>query len=156
MTAIKFTAMPTATARALRAGDADANGQPAERHVSDGDGVPCRHCLSYVGKDVPFLIAAYRPFPAPQPYAETGPIFLHAEDCARWRGEGVPPVLAVRPYSLIRGYGPDDRIVYGTGRRVAAAELGDAATDLLRRADVAYVHVRSADNSCFTCRIDRA
>ena len=30
------------------------------------------------------------------------------------------------------------------------------AEDLLQRADIAYVHVRSARNNCFQCRIDAA
>lgn len=143
--------------RGSREGAPDANGQPAERRVSDGDGVPCRHCLDDVAAGEPFLIAAYRPFPRPQPYAEIGPIFLHAEPCPR-RGEtpDLPPVLAARERVLMRGYGADDRIVYGTGQVVPTAELPESAARLLGRGDVDYVHVRSASNNCYTCRIERA
>ncbi|MBR7560245.1 DUF1203 domain-containing protein, partial [Mycobacterium tuberculosis] len=63
---------------------ADANGQTPETHVSDGDGTPCRHCLQNVKAGDKYLILSHRPFPAPQPYAETGPIFLHAEACERY------------------------------------------------------------------------
>jgi hypothetical protein len=73
-----FKALPTETVRALQAGAADAYGMPPERKISDGDGVPCRHCLKNVGAGEPYLVLAYRPFPELQPYAETGPIFLHA------------------------------------------------------------------------------
>ena len=44
MLPIKFTSMSTGEARAYQAGALDANGQVPERHISDGDGVPCRHC----------------------------------------------------------------------------------------------------------------
>ncbi len=44
MPPIQFVSMPTGEALAFRAGATDANGQAPERHVSDGDGVPCRHC----------------------------------------------------------------------------------------------------------------
>ncbi len=59
------------------------------------------------------------------------------------------------PRLLIRGYGSDDRIVYGTGQIVATDELAQAADALLARPDIAYVHARSASNNCYQCRIER-
>lgn len=61
-----------------------------------------------------------------------------------------------REHMLIRGYGEDDRIVYGTGQTVATADLEKAAEKLLARPDVAYLRLRSAANNCFQCRIERA
>ena len=150
----RFTALPTKTVRALRAGAPDANGMPAERAVSDGAGNPCRHCLRDVPEGAGMLILAHRPFPALQPYAETGPIFLCADACERWEGEGIPPVLAGRAGYLIKGYGADDRIAYGTGRIVPAAGLIDGAAALFDDQRVRYGHVRSATNNCYTCRIE--
>ena len=83
MTALRFVSMPTIAARAFQAGAPDANGQPPERHVATEDGLPCRHCQQPISAGEPYLILAYRPFPAAQPYAELGPIFLHAEPCER-------------------------------------------------------------------------
>lgn len=157
MTGLKFIALATETARALQAGNPDANGQAPERQVSDGSAVPCRHCLSDVAEREPFLILAHRPFPEAQPYAETGPIFLHAEPCER-HGEGaeVPALFLSRAQALIRGYGKDDRIVYGTGQVVASSEIAEAAQALLERPEVAYLHLRSASNNCYQCRIERS
>ncbi len=155
----RFLALPTEAARALRGeGARDANGQPPERHVSDGPGNPCRHCLAGIAAGAPMLVLAHRPFPAPQPYAELGPIFLHADPCPRWEGAAgeVPPLFLAWERLLIRGYGADGRIVYGTGRVVPTAELAAAAADLLERRGVAYLHARSATNNCFQCRIARA
>ena len=46
MTEVRFIAMPTADAQALRSGRSDANGQtPERRHVAGGSGNLCRHCL---------------------------------------------------------------------------------------------------------------
>lgn len=100
------------------------------------------------------LVLAHRPFPALQPYAELGPIFLCADDCPRWEGEGVPPVVARRARHLIKGYGADDRITYGTGRMVETDEITEVATAVFDDPRVRYVHVRSATNNCYTCRID--
>jgi hypothetical protein len=154
---IKFVSMPTETARAFQAGGLDANGQVPERHVSDGDGVPCRHCQQDVAAGAPYLILNYRPFPALQPYAETGPIFLHADACPRYpEVAALPPVIAIRKLFLLKGYNAQDRIVYGTGTLVSPAELPEAATRILARDDVAYVHARSGTNNCYQCRIERA
>ncbi len=156
MTDLKFVALATETARALQAGNPDANGQVPERQISDGSGVPCRHCLSDVAAGAPFLILAHRPFPKAQPYAETGPIFLHAEPCQRHgEGAGVPASFLSRTQLLIRGYGADDRIVDGTGQVVPSAGIGGTARDLLAAPEVAYLHLRSASNSCYQCRIER-
>jgi hypothetical protein len=157
MPEIRFAAMPTDEARHFQSGGLDAYGLVPERRVSDGDGVPCRHCLQDIAAGEDYLILAYRPFPAPQPYAETGPIFLHAKDCCRAQNSAeLPTMLARRESHLVKGYGADHRIVYGTGQVVPSAQLAVAAQSILERDDVAYVHVRSAKNNCFTCRIDRA
>ncbi|MCB2124092.1 MAG: DUF1203 domain-containing protein [Rhodobacteraceae bacterium] len=151
---LTFEALDSALAADLRRGGPDANGQPAERGaISDGEGVPCRHCLSHVPAGREYLILAHRPFPAPQPYAETGPIFLCADDCGRWHGAGVPPILATSPDYLLKGYSADHRIVYGTGRVVPAADLAGYAAGLFEDPRVAFVDVRSARNNCFQCRI---
>ena len=84
MTQITFVAMPTDQARALQAGGPDANGLSPERAVSSGSGNPCRHCLRFIPEGEEMLILSHRPFPSAQPYAETGPVFLCAEECARW------------------------------------------------------------------------
>ena len=156
VTAIKFVAMDTEAAARLRAGAPDANGQPAERLVAPQDGLPCRHCLAMIDKGEPFLIAAHRPFPAPQPYAEVGPIFLHAEDCPRGGGTTSIPAFLDSPRYIIRGYGKDDRIVYGTGRIVETRDIPAEAHAMFEGAAVRYIHVRSATNNCFHCRIEPA
>ena len=150
---MRFQAIPTDVVRAWQAGGRDANGQVPERAVSDG-GSPCRHCLGLIPKGAEMLVLAHRPFPAPQPYAEVGPIFLCADRCEAGGGAATPAMLASPDY-IIRGYGADDRIVYGTGGVVATMAMGARAEELLADARVAYLHVRSARNNCFQCRIDR-
>ncbi len=156
MTRLRFLAIPSETTGDFRAGSNDANGQPPERQSSDGSGLPCRHCLTDIRQGEPFLLLAYRPFPEPQPYAEVGPIFLHADACGRYVEEAeVPPMFLDRERLSIRAYGSDDRIIYGTGQIIASANLSEAAANLLERPQVAYIHVRSASNKCYQCRIER-
>lgn len=151
---MRFVAIPTDVVRAYQAGGPDANGQVPERKLSDGGVTPCRHCLKLIPKGAEMLVLAHRPFPALQPYAEVGPIFFCAEPCAVGSGEAVPEMLASPEY-IVRGYGPDDRIVYGTGGVVVTEAIPARAAELLADRRVAYVHVRSARNNCFQCRIDR-
>ena len=99
------------------------------------------------------LVLAHRPFPDLQPYAETGPIFLCEEACEPWSGEGVPPILGSSPDYLLKGYGSDYRIRYGTGRIVSAELIPAYAAELLDREDISFVDVRSARNNCFHVRI---
>ena len=153
---MRVSALPTDQVRAYRSGVPDAYGMPPERAVSDGGGNPCRHCLRDIPAGAGMLILAHRPFAAPQPYAETGPIFLCAEPCERHRDDGeLPEVLTRSPDYLIKGYGADDRIVYGTGEVTPKNQLAAAVERILARPEVAYVHVRSARNNCYQARIDR-
>lgn len=153
---IRFVALETELIERYQAGEPDANGQAPERRIAPVAGYPCRHRLAPIGEGAPFLVLAHRPFPALQPYAEVGPIFLHAATCERGGGsERVPACLGSASY-IVRGYGADDRIVYGTGGVVPTAEIPARASSLLADPAIAYVHVRSAANNCFQCRIDRA
>jgi hypothetical protein len=152
---MQYHALPTDFVRSLQAGGADFNGQPPERSVSDGAGNPCRHCLRQVPEGAGMLILAHRPFPAPQPYAATGPIFLCADPCERGGGVAVPEVLAASPDYLVKGYSARDRIVDGTGAVVQCSDLPGYAQQLLADELVAYIHVRSARNNCYLARIDR-
>lgn len=155
---IRFTPMPTATARAYQAGGPDANGQTPERAVSTGPGHPCRHCLHNIDEGAELLILAHRPFPAPQPYAELGPIFLCADarTChAPERSEALPSILASTDY-ILRGYSADNRIVYGSGAVVPTVRLAQEAEARFEDPRIAYCHVRSAKNNCYQVRIDRA
>jgi hypothetical protein len=150
---MRFAPIPTDIARAFQAGAPDANGQTPERTVSDGDGNPCRHCLAMIPEGRGMLILGYRPFPAPQPYAEVGPIFLCADPCTAGGGAALPAMLASPDY-ILRGYGPDDRIVYGTGAVTPTGQIMARAAELLADPRVDYVHVRSARNTCFQLRIE--
>lgn len=156
MTQVTFHPIPTATVEALRAGGPDANGLPAEKAVSDGAGMPCRHCLNNIPEGADMLILAHRPFGALQPYAELGPIFLCADACDAYSDTALPPILRTSAGYLLKGYTADERIHYGTGKIVAPDDIATYAASLLDRAPIAFVDVRSASNNCFMTRITAA
>ena len=156
MSSLRFIPLDSDLVQAWRGGAPDANGQAPEHQVSDGGGNPCRHCLADIAGGAPMLVLAHRPFPAPQPYAELGPIFVHAEDCPRYRETGpVPAIFTRREAILMRGYSTDDRIVYGTGKVIPTEEIESRAAFMFQRPEIAYIHLRSASNNCYQCRIER-
>jgi hypothetical protein len=150
---IAFTGLPSVEVAAIRASGRDVYGNQLEHQISDVVGVPCRHCLKQVPEGREYLILAHRPFATRNPYAETGPIFLCAEECgAAAPGPDRPEMLA-SPHYILRGYSADERIVYGTGQVVATDRIAATAEALLDRPDVAFVDIRSASNNCFQCRV---
>jgi hypothetical protein len=146
--------LPTHEVHAIRRGGPDANGQPALRRIAEGVANPCRHCLGLIAEGDQKLVLAYRPFDVPQPYAETGPIFLHDAACERYASEELPAWFAFLDPAIVRGYGADHWIRYDTGSVVPGTELTAACQAILSDATIAYVHVRSKYN-CFQCRVDR-
>lgn len=150
---ILFEPMDETTAARFRNGGPDANGNAPERHISDGGGVPCRRCMKLVVQGEPYLIAAWRPFAASHAYAETGPVFLHAQACAP---DPIPPgelpAFLASPDYILRGYDADERIVYGTGGVISLDAIAARIMDLLSEPAVKAVHIRSSRNNCYHCK----
>jgi hypothetical protein len=146
--------IPTDEVDRIRQGAPDANGQPALRRIAEGVANPCRHCLGLIAEGDRKLVLAYRPFDALQPYAETGPIFLHEAACERYASEELPAWFVFLDPAIVRGYGADHWIRYDTGNVVPGTELAAACRRILDDATIAYVHIRSKYN-CFQCRVDR-
>ncbi|MFA3917299.1 DUF1203 domain-containing protein [Ruegeria hyattellae] len=152
----RITALPTDQVRAYQSGAPDAYGTPPERATSTGTGNPCRHCLRNIPAGAEMLILAHRPFDEVQPYAETGPIFLCATQCERHQDTGtLPEVLTTSPDYLIKGYGMENRIVYGTGTIIPAESLMETASSIFVKPEIAYIHIRSSRNNCYQARLDR-
>ena len=153
---IRFMPIPTAIATALRDGP-DANGQrPQTAGPSTASGTPCRHCLRQVPAGQPYLILAHRPFDGLNPYTETGPIFLCAEDCAPGGRASLPREILQAASYITRAYSADERIIYGTGAVTETNRIADRCVELLADPLVAFVHIRSTANNCFLCRVERA
>jgi len=140
----------------LRAGGVDANGQAPLLRKAEGHANPCRHCLALITPGDDMLVLSYRPFPGPsQPYAETGPIFLHARACTRYIGASMPDWFAFLDPAVIRGYDANAWIRYETGAIVSGRDLARASEHILHGDAIAFVHIRSKFG-CFQCQVERA
>jgi hypothetical protein len=147
--------LPTAHFHHLLAGGPDANGQAPLRRPAVGLANPCRHCLQLIAPGEDKLVLNYRPFDELQPYAESGPIFLHARECTRYESRHLPDWFAHLNPALVRGYDAQHWIAYDTAAVLPGAELAAACQAILARPGIAYAHVRSRFN-CFQCRVERA
>ena len=99
--------IPTAEVERIRDGGADANGLPALTRVAAGVANPCRHCLGLIAEGDDKLVLAHRPFARLQPYAESGPIFLHRRACERYESEALPPWFDFLDPALVHYSGPN-------------------------------------------------
>jgi hypothetical protein len=87
-------------------------------------------------------------------YAESGPVFLHADPCAGPDRPGYPDEFRRRT-QVFRAYSADGRIV---GGRVVRPEDDQEAVaeELLAEADVAYLHSRNVVHGCYMFAIHPA
>lgn len=154
---MQITPLSTELVRSWRNGSTDSNGQAPEPATSNGSGNRCRHCLNLIPEGAPYLIVAHRPFEMLHPYAETGPLFVCANDCDQFNENGgeLPDGMQSTPDFLIKGYSSDERIVYGTGTIVTPRAMADRVAEIFADPKIAFIHVRSARNNCYQCRIDR-
>jgi hypothetical protein len=154
MTAYRVTAIPARYLDRVRRRAVDDFGNPIVVRRADSDsGTPLRCCLRDAGIGEEYVLIAYQPMRLPTPYAEVGPVFVHAAECGGWSGVGYPPGNVHRP-QLLRAYDEAGSQVDNIIVEAVAAEAG--IVDLLARPEVAFVHSRNVLAGCFMFAIDRA
>ena len=149
-----FLPLATDVVRKLQRGGADANGRTPEKFISDGEGVPCRHCLANIKAGDEVLVLSHKPFQTKQPYAEQGPIFLHSAECESYQEvDKLPSVYTPEGQLLLRGYDKEERIIYGTGTIIENSNIAQIAARIFSNPDVQFIHARSASNNCYQFKI---
>ena len=149
-----FIAMPTHEFKQFQRGKVDANNQVGKTQISNGSGLPCRHCLTDIDQSDSCLLFAYRPFNSVNPYTESGPVFIHKQDCKRFVQRSIPKIILERQHVIIRGYDDQDTIVEDTGQVIKTDDFMRKAKEVLYTENVDYMHVRSASNNCYFCRVE--
>jgi hypothetical protein len=105
------------------------------------------------GKDRRILFT-YDRFAGIESLPQPGPVYIHADNCERYDGDGgFPEGLRNSPRTLE---------AYAHGRKLIASEsiadgkYEDAIEKLFTNSDAAYIQVNSTTAGCFTFRIERA
>ena len=146
---ITITGIDTEALRAALDEGFDHGNNPIEPFVDVEGGSPMRCCLRDSAPGDMMAIIAWSPFPWRGPYAELGPIFVHASGCPGEHEGALPTEMDARPM-VLRPYGPDQKIAYHHVRHLTAEESTTTALrELLAKPDVAFVHGRNLTGGCF-------
>lgn len=133
----------------------DVAGNELDAFVDADGGWPLRCCLTDSAPGGRVAVVAWNPYPWTGPYAETGPVVVHAEPCAGPATAGVPPQFLTRPQRL-RPYGRDRRIAYPLIRLVDGdGSLADAVAELLAHDEVDFVQARNVAAGCYSFTVRR-
>lgn len=121
--------------------------------LRDGNPHQCRVCLTMSKPDEGVILLAHCPFESNQPYAETGPIFVHERLCQPYTDDSAYPAEFPRSAVVLRGYSSEDRIVAAeaVGERVVENVIGE----MFANPAVEYLHARNLGYGCFMFRINR-
>jgi hypothetical protein len=128
----------------------DGHGNQLRPFAASGEGEPLRCCLRYAKPDEPIALISYAPFERPSVWREVGPVYIHAARCDGYTPTGrLPEQLRTGP-RVLRTYRADDTMNYEHNTVVTdQADLEPIVERLLRKPDVATVHVRTLAPQCF-------
>jgi hypothetical protein len=149
-----FEPIPPATLQEIRAAGVDEAGNRLTVWTDPAGGNPLRCCLreSVPGERV--LLIAYTPPGTRGPYAERGPVFIHAEPCSGYlTSDRYPPGLRHRQ-QVVRAYDHEGQIADG----ILVSDGEHAMTvigEMLARPDVALVHLRNVGYGCYNFSVRR-
>jgi len=121
--------------------------------VDSPTGYPCRHCLRWAQPGEQVILFPYASIPAGCPYAEMGPIFVHAQPCPRYELTEQYPA-DFRGGRVIRAYDREQNMI--AGEIVNGRKPETVIEKLFENPETEFIQVRSADRGCFTFGIERA
>ena len=121
--------------------------------VDSAGSSPCRHCLRWAEPGERVILFPYGAIPSGHPYSETGPIFVHANECQRYSATNEYPA-DFRNGRVFRAYDSNYNII--DAQIVNGSEPEAVIRQLFENPDTAFVDVRSVSRGCFTFRVQRA
>ena len=126
---------------------------PASRDRAKGYG-PCRLCLrTFVIGEEDRLLFTYQPHPGEGAVPQPGPVYVHAEPCARYDALELPRDFRSVPI-VVEGYQASGWI--SAQEPVTTAPVEEVVARMFERPDVSYVHLRNREAGCFMARVERA
>jgi hypothetical protein len=138
-----------AARRAAKAGAAD----HAVVTVDSPESSPCRYCLRWARPGERVILFPYAAIPSGQPYSETGPIFVHTDECQRYSATNEYPA-DFRNGRVFRAYDSKNNII--DAQVMDGTEPEVVIESLFQNPETVFVDVRSVTRGCFTFRVQRA
>jgi hypothetical protein len=151
---LRVAALPADRLRAVRERGVDDFGNAFAVRTDAEGGSPLRCCLRESTPGERIALVAWSPFAASGPYAEVGPVFVHADECAGYDRPGSWPAGFRGRRQILRAYAVDGSI--RGARLVEPDEAPEAAAlDLLADPGVAFLHSRNVLFGCYMFEIRR-
>jgi Protein of unknown function (DUF1203) len=160
-TTTKFNVLPIKPelARAIRETMIDQEGHRLVVSVARENSYgPCRSCLKQFVAGDRRILFSYSPNAVGHPYNETGPIYIHADECEPYRQQNVFPTEVengrIKFPLAFRVYNEDGVMIDAVLRNVMDASR--TIESIFENSKVAFLHVRNAQFGCFVAHVDRA
>jgi hypothetical protein len=155
MNSYTVVAIPTEVAQYVRDNKkSPVYGFPAHREIAAGR-APCRHCLELIRtQEEELLLFTYDPFQETGVRPLPGPVYLHAENCARYNQTRAFPEVYKERLLTFSAYGAERTLLKEV--LLSNGEEEAAANKLFAIPEVEYVHVRSTEAGCYLFRLERA
>jgi hypothetical protein len=149
-----FRIVPLSTAIADAARRAAEAGAPDHRTVKaeSPNALPCRHCLQWAKPGELMVLFPFQSISSGHPYAESGPIFVHAEPCARYQAMHEYPA-DFREGRVVRAYNSQEDMI--DAEVVNGTEPEAIIEKFLQNPETDFIQVRSVSRGCFTMKIER-
>jgi Protein of unknown function (DUF1203) len=160
--AFRVHAIPSGTLDEIRLAGHDRFGNELIPIIDADGGSPVRCCLRRSAPGETLYLIAHRPFTRPGPYAEAGPVFVHASACPGYdENDAYPAGYRDWPPMVFRPYRHDpelncDTIAYD------AIQIGEGATaeslisSIFADPTINFIHTRNVHAGCFMFSITRA
>ncbi len=129
-------------------------GFPAHKEIAAGR-APCRHCLQLIHvQEEELLLFIYDPFREVGAPPMPGPVYIHAQECDRHKGEHSFPAVYQGRLLTFDAHSEEGELLKTTFLKGGAEE--ETANRLFAIPEVQYIHVRSTEAGCFLFRLERA
>jgi uncharacterized protein DUF1203 len=126
-------------------------GHAAHTQAATGFG-PCRHCLrTFRTGEEERTLFTYDSYAGVAEFPQPGPVFIHAEACERYDGDGFPPELQGLALTF-EAVADGPRVV--ALDRTEGGDIEALVGRLLSGPGVRYVNVRNTEAGCFVARIE--
>lgn len=125
-------------------------GHTAVTQTATGFG-PCRMCLgTFREGEEQRILFTHDTYAGVAEFPQPGPVYIHADECERYEGDGFPPGLRALELTF-EAVAPGPRVI--ALERSGGGEAERVIGRLLELPDVDYVNVRNTDAGCFVARI---
>jgi hypothetical protein len=147
LTGYRVDAIPAAQLDRIRRTGADEAGNAFAPFTADEPGAPLRCCLREARAGERIALIAFRPAGGTGPYAEIGPVFVHADECPGYADPQALPIEFRHRRQVLRSYNCAGRIEDAVLVDGEAAE--DGLAELFANPDVTVVHARNVLFGCY-------